>query len=662
MQSVIKVYAGLSAQRNDIRALLPNAEVAPPVQRGDVIEDIDKEVGCILILDGVFHQSLSVCPSEIMDALRRGIRVFGASSMGALRAAELEAYGMVGVGKVFEYIRDSNVFRDDFVGQVFVDELPQVQRDSVTWVEFEINLRALHENGKISRATYEYLGACYAKLHYAERNLKTLSARIRSERRDFHKLITAATWALVDMERPKFRDARMALREVVRHFDEVARSNRVLRDRLNGAAVLRARKNGAGARVGVAPELGAAYSAIDLAVALARSETVSNRENGNRTARPELVLERLKGLMSLVGATRLAEISQLATHDLPVYQSTRPVPYGHTNAGTTTGSQGKGYSAVQSQISCLAEIVEGYCLEPKIENLIRGSYGFLRKHHSVADPRQFTRAIGVEPVRVREPLMWTEALWLEQKRPVLVPAEHVYYDFFPTDFGTRPIYPCSTLGAGAGSTPLEAVLHALYEVIESHYEANLESGAVRPQRLRYDAWKTRVPDGFKIRLYSVLLPGIQNLSYVYCLAELDDTEYEGAGCFSNPDIAMARAISEAMQAVSATYSGSREDLEEDEYEQAWDPEDYSPRSISYAEYKKRVISRRFDDLRSELRFLLHWLHAAGHPVTYVANMTRRGIEFPVVKAIVPGLMIERACRIAQAYSTSDMNRHRYGAG
>jgi hypothetical protein len=62
-----------------------------------------------------------------------------------------------------------------------------------------------------------------------------------------------------------------------------------------------------------------------------------------------------------------------------------------------------------------------------------------------------------------------------------------------------------------------------------------------------------------------------------------------------------------------------------------------------------------------LRFLLRWLHAAGHPVTYVANMTRRGIEFPVVKAIVPGLMIERACRIAQAYSTSDMNRHRYGA-
>ena len=659
---MIKVYAGLSAQRDDIRSILPNAVVARPVQRGDVIADIRDKVGCILILDGVFHQSLSVCPSEIMDALRRGMRVFGASSMGALRAAELEAYGMIGIGDVFEYVRDSKVFRDDFVGQVFIEDWPQIQHDSVTWVELEINLRTLHARGEISGAIYRYLRACYAELHYTDRSLQTLSARIRSERRDAQKLVDVATRALKKMQRPKFRDARTALRAVARHYDDVARFNAALRNGGKRTAPGRSWRSRVAECTTVRPELGAAYSPMDLAAALERSQAVAYRENGNRAEKPETVLKRLEKLMSLVGATRLAEISQLSTHDMPVYQSTRPVPYGHTNGGTTTGAQGKGRSAVQSRISCLAETVEGYCLEPRVENLIRGSYGQLRKHHAVADPRQFTRGVGVDPVRVHEPLMWTQALCLEEKRPVLIPAEHVFYDFFPADFETRPVFPCSTFGAGAGATYLEAVLHALYEVVEGHYEAMLEARAARAQRVRHAAVEAGAPSGYDLRLYSVLLPSIRNLSYFHCVVQDDENSYIGSGCFSSPDMAVARAVSEAMQAVSACYSGSREDLEDEEHDVGWDPEDRSPTSIDYAEYCKRVVSRSFNDLRTELRFLVRWLHDAGHPVTYVANLTRRGIEFPVVKAIVPGLMIERESRVAQHYSTSRAMRHRYGTG
>jgi ribosomal protein S12 methylthiotransferase accessory factor YcaO len=170
------------------------------------------------------------------------------------------------------------------------------------------------------------------------------------------------------------------------------------------------------------------------------------------------------------------------------------------------------------------------------------------------------------------------------------------------------------------------------------------------------------PSRYDLRLYSVLLPSIRNLSYFHCVVQDDESSYIGSGCFSSPDMAVARAVSEAMQAVSACYSGSREDLEDEQHDVGWDPEDRSPTSIDYAEYSKRVVSRSFNDLRTELRFLVRWLHDAGHPVTYVANLTRRGIEFPVVKAIVPGLMIERESRVAQHYSTSRAMRHRYGTG
>jgi YcaO-like protein with predicted kinase domain len=294
--------------------------------------------------------------------------------------------------------------------------------------------------------------------------------------------------------------------------------------------------------------------------------------------------------------------------------------------------------------------------------MIRASYGFLRDHHAVADPRQFTPAIGERPARVHEPLMWTEALCLEQKATVLVPAELVFFDFFATDYATRAVFPCSTHGAGAGSTHLEAATHALYECIEGHYEAAIERGAVRPLRIRHALEKKWERSEIDVRLYSVLLPGIRNLPFVYCIAETADLSFSGSGCFSNLDTTVMRADSEALQAISTSHSGSREDLEEDGDEDGfdWDPEDYAPRSISCAEYRSRIVTRRFNDLRAEFRFLMRWLHAAGFPVAYLANLTRRGIEFPVVKAIVPGMHAERGIRYSSQDCSKDANRDSYG--
>jgi hypothetical protein len=60
----------------------------------------------IVLIDGVFHQSMSVWHKEIGYALMRGVVVIGAASMGALRAAEMHRYGMIGVGKIYQIYRD----------------------------------------------------------------------------------------------------------------------------------------------------------------------------------------------------------------------------------------------------------------------------------------------------------------------------------------------------------------------------------------------------------------------------------------------------------------------------------------------------------------------------------------------------------------------------
>ena len=69
----------------------------------------------IAIVDGVFARTAAIWHKEILLALDDGISVFGASSMGALRAAELVPFGMVGIGRIFEAYRDGLYTDDDEV-------------------------------------------------------------------------------------------------------------------------------------------------------------------------------------------------------------------------------------------------------------------------------------------------------------------------------------------------------------------------------------------------------------------------------------------------------------------------------------------------------------------------------------------------------------------
>jgi hypothetical protein len=74
-----------------------------PAKQGDILRAVlNHKPTQVLLIDGVFHQSLSVWHKELVYALLEGVVCIGAASMGALRAAELHRYGMIGVGRIFE--------------------------------------------------------------------------------------------------------------------------------------------------------------------------------------------------------------------------------------------------------------------------------------------------------------------------------------------------------------------------------------------------------------------------------------------------------------------------------------------------------------------------------------------------------------------------------
>lgn len=67
------------------------------------------------IIDGVFFEDAAVGHREVLEVMKHGITVVGASSMGALRAAELEPFGMIGIGEIFRMYRDGIIESDDEV-------------------------------------------------------------------------------------------------------------------------------------------------------------------------------------------------------------------------------------------------------------------------------------------------------------------------------------------------------------------------------------------------------------------------------------------------------------------------------------------------------------------------------------------------------------------
>lgn len=89
-----------------------------PAAQGDIARAVIEGAKAIGLVDGRYEDVAAVWHKEILYALERGVLVFGAASMGALRAAECAPFGMIGVGAVFERYRSGILVADAAVAQL----------------------------------------------------------------------------------------------------------------------------------------------------------------------------------------------------------------------------------------------------------------------------------------------------------------------------------------------------------------------------------------------------------------------------------------------------------------------------------------------------------------------------------------------------------------
>jgi len=167
------IFCGPSLARSTLERIT-RADIADPIRRGDLERWLEHDL--FVILDGEFAQSLSVSPKEILRALDAGRTVIGAASMGALRAAELSSYGMIGIGWIYNRFARASVRREDDVALTYspVDFVPH----TVPMVNVEYWLADLYARGEISRQERAVLARRARKIFFAERTEQRLMARL----------------------------------------------------------------------------------------------------------------------------------------------------------------------------------------------------------------------------------------------------------------------------------------------------------------------------------------------------------------------------------------------------------------------------------------------------------------------------------------------------
>jgi hypothetical protein len=170
------VFCGPTLSAGEASTILPAGVFLGPAAGGDVYRAAQRKPASILLIDGYFDHRLSVWHKEILWALTHGVRVYGASSMGALRAAELAAFGMVGVGRVFQLFECGDLEDDDEVAVVH-DEAEQGYRlRSEAMVNIRVTLEQARRAGALSASAEQRLVQHAKSRFYPERSFTALLA------------------------------------------------------------------------------------------------------------------------------------------------------------------------------------------------------------------------------------------------------------------------------------------------------------------------------------------------------------------------------------------------------------------------------------------------------------------------------------------------------
>ena len=145
-----------------------------PAAAGDLLALLDEPPAKLCLIDGYFDRCAAPWHKEILLLMAAGTQVFGAASMGALRAAELEPFGMIGVGAIFAAYCGGRLTGDDEVALIHAPKRLGWAPLSVPMVEVRATLVQACRARAIDVALAKRVRGAVHDLHFEDRDWPTM--------------------------------------------------------------------------------------------------------------------------------------------------------------------------------------------------------------------------------------------------------------------------------------------------------------------------------------------------------------------------------------------------------------------------------------------------------------------------------------------------------
>jgi hypothetical protein len=169
------IFAGPSFHGADVR-MPQGTQLRPPAAKGDILLAVEEGANVIGLVDGYFETTAAVWHKEILHALSCGVRLFGAASIGALRAAECAAFGMTGIGAIYEAYAAGLVEDDAEVALLHAPRELGYAPLSEPLVNIRATLDRLLGAGQIGDHQREALLEAASSIFYKERTWRAILA------------------------------------------------------------------------------------------------------------------------------------------------------------------------------------------------------------------------------------------------------------------------------------------------------------------------------------------------------------------------------------------------------------------------------------------------------------------------------------------------------
>ncbi len=372
------------------------------------------------------------------------------------------------------------------------------------------------------------------------------------------------------------------------------------------------------------------------------------RSGTHRTRPPHETLAEYEPRIDEFGITRLADVTGLDCIGLPVYMAVRP------NSRCLAVTQGKGIDRDSAKASALMEAIETWHGERVQVPLRYDSYASLRRCAKTTDITMLPLLRRAKP-QSSTPLLWAEGFDLLASEPIWVPFECVSVNFVQPE-RAGGTFLASSNGLASGNHPMEAVTHALSELIERDSCAVwLARGGMRWDERRIDL-KTVQDESLQAllshlaeqRILVAVWDAISDIGIPTFYCQIVDRPgqprwrlrgpFSGQGAHLDARVALLRAITEAVQSRLTLIAGSRDDMYG--YESIGNPDDAmvgAEVALSPGHRPFQGIDLSTETFEGDIGSLLDGLHRAGVYSVAVVDLSLPGVGVPVVKVVAPGL-------------------------